>query len=95
MYSIYWHNTLLDNTTDIDIVMSMCKFMEYSASYSKNISRKISRGLWQYFGDGPALNNSDYIDDFADNNTTDYTNNTNNTKEKKVKQVTMVARILK
>lgn len=65
MYSTYWHNTLLDNTTDIDIVMPMCKFMEYSANYSKNMSRKISRGLWKYCRDRPALNNSGYIDEIV------------------------------
>ena len=36
-------NTQVDNTKDIDVVMSMCSLIEYSDNYSK-----ISGGLWLY-----------------------------------------------
>ena len=37
------NNTQVDNTKDIDVVMSMCSLIEYSDNYSK-----ISGGLWLY-----------------------------------------------
>ena len=40
------NNTEIDNAKDIDIVMPMYNFIEYSDNYSK-----ISQSLWQYYRD--------------------------------------------
>ena len=40
-YKSEMNNTQIDNATDIDIVMPMYKFIEYSDNYSK-----ASRSLW-------------------------------------------------
>ena len=40
------YSTDIDNAQDIDIVMPMYKFIEYSDNYSKT-----SGGLWQYYKD--------------------------------------------
>ena len=42
------YSTDIDNAQDIDIVMPMYKFIEYSDNYSKT-----SGGLWQYYKDDP------------------------------------------
>ena len=60
------NNTLVDNAKDIDIVMSMYNFIEYSDSYSKT-----SGSLWQYCKDIPAVNNAGDIVDFNGANATD------------------------
>ena len=45
------YSTDIDNAQDIDIVMPMYKFIEYSDNYSKT-----SGGLWQYYKDDPSNN---------------------------------------
>ena len=60
------NNTLVDNAKDIDIVMPMYNFIEYSDSYSKT-----SGSLWQYCKDIPALNDNGNIIDFNGANATD------------------------
>ena len=60
------NNTLVDNAKDIDIVMSMYNFIEYSDSYSKT-----SGSLWQYCKGIPAVNNNGNIVDFNGANATD------------------------
>ena len=42
------NNTDIDNAKDIDIIMSMSNFIEYSDNYSKT-----SESLWQYYKDEP------------------------------------------
>ena len=42
------NNTDIDNTQDIDIVMPMYTFIEYSDNYSKT-----SESLWRYYKDDP------------------------------------------
>ena len=42
------NNTDIDDAHDIDIVMPMYNFIEYSNNYSKT-----SGSLWQYYKDGP------------------------------------------
>ena len=42
------NNTDIDNAQDIDIIMPMYNFIEYSDNYSKT-----SRSLWQYYKDDP------------------------------------------
>ena len=44
------NNIYIDNTKDIDVVMSMYNLIEYSDNYSKTSER-----LWQYHRDEPAL----------------------------------------
>ena len=46
------NNTKVDNAKDIDIVVPMYKFVEYSDNYLKT-----SGSLWQYYRDEPSLNN--------------------------------------
>ena len=53
------NNTQVDNAKDIDIVMPMYNLLECSDNYSK-----ISRILWQYSKDIPAVNNNGNIVDF-------------------------------
>ena len=54
MHSIYWldkwNNTQLHNGKDIDVVMSIYNFIEYTGIYSKTSGR-----LWQYCTDEPAV----------------------------------------
>ena len=45
------YSTDIDNAQDIDIVMPMYKFIEYSDNYSNT-----SGGLWQYYKDDPNNN---------------------------------------
>ena len=45
------NNTDIDNAQDIDIVMPMYNFIEYSDNYSKT-----SESLWQYYKDDPNNN---------------------------------------
>ena len=59
------NNAQVENAKDIDIVMPMYNLIEYTNNYSK-----ISRSLWQYCKDIPAVNNSN-IDDFNGTNATD------------------------
>ena len=56
----------VDSPKDIDIVMPMYNFIEYSDNYSKT-----SGGLWQYCKDIPAVVNNNAIVNFAENNLTD------------------------
>ena len=44
------NNTQIDNAKDIDVVMEMYNLIEYRENYSQ-----ISRRLWLYYGDQPAL----------------------------------------
>ena len=60
------NNTQVDNAKDIDIVMPMYNLLECSDNYSK-----ISRILWQYSKDIPAVNNNGNIVDFNWGNATD------------------------
>ena len=54
------NNTEIDNDEDIDVVMSMYSFIEYSDTYSK-----ISVSLWQYYtDDNTALTDADAISNF-------------------------------
>ena len=51
-------NTLIGNTEDLDIVMSMYNLIEYSKNY-----RKITGSLWNYYRDEPnsgAVGNKNY-----------------------------------
>ena len=50
---------------DLDVVMLMYNFIEYSDNYWKT-----SRILWQYFRDKPALANNGDISDFNEDNAT-------------------------
>ena len=45
------NNTDIDNAQDIDIVMPMYNFIEYSDNYSKPLA-----SLWQYYKDDPSDN---------------------------------------
>ena len=60
------NNTQIDNSKDIDIVMSMYNLIEYSDNYAKTTG-----SLWQYCNDIPARDNNDEIDAFDVNNLTD------------------------
>ena len=60
------NNTQVDNAKDIDIVMPMYNFLEYSNNYSKT-----SGSLWQYCKDIPAVDNNNAIVNFTENNLTD------------------------
>ena len=42
------YNTFIDNAEDLDIVMPMYNFLEYSKNY-----RKTTRSLWNYYRDEP------------------------------------------
>ena len=57
-------NTQIDNAKDIDVVMSMYDLIEYSNNYLKT-----SGSLWQYYRDGPALNDAGVPVDFPGNTT--------------------------
>ena len=59
------NNTQVDNAKDLDIVMPMYNLIEYSDNYSKT-----SGSLWQYCKDIPAVDNSNAIANFIDNNLT-------------------------
>ena len=48
------NNENIDNAQDIDIVMPMYNFIEYSDNYSKTSGR-----LWQYYKDDPNDNITD------------------------------------
>ena len=48
-----------------DVVMPMCKLIEYTGNYLKT-----SGSLWLYCRDKPSLNNESSIIDFGDNDTT-------------------------
>ena len=48
------HNTDIDTAQDIDIVMPMYNFIDYSDNYSKT-----SGSLWQYYKDEPNDNLAD------------------------------------
>ena len=60
------NNTQIDNAEYIDIIMPMCNLTEYSDNYSK-----ISRSLWKYCKDVPAVNNNGNISDFNGVNATE------------------------
>ena len=53
------HNTQIDNSRDIDVVMSMYNFIEYSNNYSKTAG-----SLWQYYRNKQFLDANDAIADF-------------------------------
>ena len=55
------NNTQVDDAHDIDVVMHMYNLIECSAIYSKTGS------LWQYYRDGPALENNNNMIDFPAN----------------------------
>ena len=55
--------TQVDDTQEIDIVMTIYNLIEYSDAHLKT-----SGSLWQYYRDEPALDNNNNIIDFlADN----------------------------
>ena len=58
-------NTQVDNAKDIDIVMPMYNLIEYSDDSSKT-----SGSLWQYCKDIPAVNNTNALINFTENNLT-------------------------
>ena len=60
------NNTQIDNTKDIDVVISLYNLIEYSDNYSKT-----SESLSQYCKDVPAVNNNGEIVDFGEANLTD------------------------
>ena len=60
------NNTNVDDAKDLDIGMPMYNLIEYSDTYSK-----ISGSLWQYCKDIPAVDNSNTIVNFTNNNLTD------------------------
>ena len=60
------NNTQIGNAKDIDIVIPMYSFIEYSDNYAKTTG-----SLWQYCKDIPARNNNNAIISFAENNLTD------------------------
>ena len=60
------NNRHVDNAKDIDILMSMSNFIEYSNKYWKT-----SESLWQCCKNILALNNHDDIVEFKGANTTD------------------------
>ena len=47
------NNIQVDNTKDIDVVISMYNLIECNDNYSK-----ASQILWQYYRDKPAINNN-------------------------------------
>ena len=57
------NNTQVDDAQKIDVVMPMYNLIEYSDAYLKT-----SENLWQYYGDGPALDSNNNISDFPANN---------------------------
>ena len=60
------NNRQVDSAKYIDIVMSMYNLIKYSDNHSKTSGR-----LWQYCKDIPAVDNSNAIVNFTDNNLTD------------------------
>ena len=60
------NNTQVENAKDIDIVIPMYNLIEYRDNYSKT-----SGSLWQYCKDIPAVDNTNAIVNFAENNLTD------------------------
>ena len=60
------NHTEVDNAKDIDIVMPMHNFIEYSDNYPK-----ASGSLWQHCKDIPAVNDNGNIVEFNDTNATD------------------------
>ena len=60
------NNTQVDNSNDIDIVILMYNFIEYSNNYSKT-----SESLWQYCKEIPAVNTNGDTIDFNGANATD------------------------
>ena len=58
-------NTQVDNAKDIDIVIPMYNLIEYSDDSSKT-----SGSLWQYCKDIPAVNNTNALINFTENNLT-------------------------
>ena len=60
------NNTQIDNAEYIDIVMPMYNLIEYSGNYSK-----ISRSLWQYCKEIPAVDNDGDTVNFNGANATD------------------------
>ena len=58
-------NTQVDNAKDIDIVIPMYNLIEYSDNSSKT-----SASLWQYCEDIPAVNNTNALINFTENNLT-------------------------
>ena len=44
------NNVLIDNAEDLDVVMPMCNFIEYSKYY-----RKTTGSLWNYYRDKPNI----------------------------------------
>ena len=60
------NSTQVENAKDIDTVMLIYNFMEYSDNYSKT-----SVSIWQYCKDIPAVNNNGNIIDFNGSNATD------------------------
>ena len=74
MCTTYWNNICLnstqkDNAKDIDVVMPLYNFIEYSDNYSKTSVR-----LRRYCRDEPALNDTGAIIDFphGNNNSTSF-----------------------
>ena len=60
------NNAQIDNAKDIDIVMPMYNFIEYSDNYAK-----ATGSLWQYCKDIPARDTNNIIANFTEGNTTD------------------------
>ena len=54
------NNTQIDNTKDIDVVMSMYNLIEYSDNYSKT-----SGSIREYYRDEPSVNNNGVISNLA------------------------------
>ena len=54
------NNTKIDNAKDINVVIPMYNFIEYSDNYSKR-----SGSLWEYYKDKSAINNNGAIVDFG------------------------------
>ena len=63
-YLVIVYQRSIDNAEDIDIVMPMYNFLEYSKNYRKTIG-----SLWNYYRDEP--NNPRFFDD-DDSPTIDY-----------------------
>ena len=60
------NNTTVDNSKDIDIIMSICNLIEYSDNHSKT-----SGSFWQYCKDTSTVNNKGNIVNFNGANATD------------------------
>ena len=57
------NNTHVDDVHDTDVVMPLYNLIEYSDTFLKT-----SGSLYQYWRDGPALNDNDNINDFPNDN---------------------------